>query len=501
MQSLSPLTISDLLSRGTQPLLKIELYPPDITPPFLAYNTYGSKKYGEGIYGGAWISIADLSGIGGDILKELSLSFKGSAVDSTPIAATWSIGVFDKDALFHLANPDSGFTDIFNVGQKFRLYIGIKVSGTDYWWLQMIGVIAAPLVRGGLLNFNVSGYDLTQLLIDTKLRSPDNYFGAISTFDTVANQYEYNMPLDCKGAYIAFWDGTQIYNGNDWTYDSDANQFVFNPDKTIVAGTDNLVVHYYTQQIPENVIADLLVAAGIYSNQATALDKMEFTATGKTIDRVWFNTGNSVLHSIKLICELCNYRFYFKYDGTPIFKPKPSAKAVGSEDLSLTSNQHDNYDNYEDDSELFNRIAIEGEEQAAPVWKEDAESNKLRGESFDQDSIDLVGEKTLPIKNHLFQDQSTIDAMTATLLSENKDQKKYISFDLKFSPIPLEIWDTVRIQSRLTPGSGSGGLYSQFKYGMNKKYGDNGLIVAQRGLVRDIKINRFSNTIILEEVT
>ncbi len=501
MQSIAPLSISDFMEKVTEPLLKIELYPPDTTPPFTAYNKYGSKKYGEGIYGGAWISITDLSGIGGKILKELSLSFKGSSVDSTPIAATWDLEIFDKDALFHLANPDSGFTDIFNVGQKFRLYIGIKVSGTDYYWLQSVGIMTEPRGEGSVRSVSASGYDYTQLLIDTKLRSPDNYFGSTSTFDTVEGQYEYDMPLDCKGSYIAFWDGTQIYEGNDWIYDSDENQFVFNPNKTIVDEIDNLVVNYYTQQIPENVVAKLLVSAGRYPNLATALDKMEFTATGKTIDRVWFNTGNSALHAITLICQLVNYRFRFKYDGTPIFKPKPVAKAKGSEDLSLTSNQHANYDFYQNDKELFNRITIEGEEQAAPIWKEDAESNKLRGEDSDQTSIDTFGEKTLPIKNHLFQDQSTIDAMTATLLSENKDQKKYIAFDLKFSPVPLEIWDTVRIQSRLTPGSGSGGLYSQFKYGLNKKYGDNGLIVVQRGLVMDRKINRFSNTIILEEVT
>lgn len=500
MQSIAPLSISDFLRKGIEPLIKLELFSGHFSP-FAPWDFYGSKKYSEGLYGGGWHNINELSGIDGDCLETLSLSISTGLASPKPVAATWSAMFSNKDALFFPAHPTSKYTNIFTMGRKAKLYIGIKVGGTDYFWQQLLGVMNKPEFGGQLLEVNISGFDYTQVLTDTRLKSPDNYWGADVTKSTVADQYEYNMPAACKGIYIAYWDGTPIYNGNDWTYNSDSNKFVFNPDKTIADGTNNLKVYYYTQQIPENVIADLLVTAGLYGNQAAALANMEYTATGLTIDRAWFNAGNSALHGINLICERCNYRFHFKYDGVPVFKPEPSAKANGAEDLQLTHNQIAEYDYREDDSELYNRITIEGEEKASPIWKQDAEPNRLKGSSKDQDSIDEIGEKTWPITNHLFQEQTTIDDMCDTLLAKFKVQKKYISFNLEFSPIPLEIWDTVRIQRRLTPPSGYGKKYSTFKYGDGTKYGDNGIIIIQRGLVRDIKINRFSNQITLEEVT
>lgn len=500
MQSLSPLTIADLLKKGTEPLLKIELFSGKFSP-FAGWDTYGSKKYGEGIYGGGWWDIADLPGIDGDCLVSLSLSISTGVASPRPVAATWEATVFNKDALFFPEHPTSDLRVVFTMGRIVKLYVGIKVSDVDYFWLQMIGVMSKPNFEGRLLEVNISGFDYTQVLTDTKLKSPDNFWGSNVTESTVADQYEYTMPAACKGIYIAYWDGTAIYNGNDWTYDSVNNKFVFNSDKTIIDGVDNLLIYYFTQQIPENIIADLLVTAGLYGNQASALLAMEYTATGLTIDRVWFNAGNSALHAIKLICERCNYRFYFKYEGIPVFKPKPSAKVAGSEDLQLTHNQIADYKYYEEDEELFNRIVIEGEEQASPIWKQDAEPNRLRGSASDSDSIEAIGEKTWPIINHLFQDQTTIDNMCATLLAEFMVQKKYMSFNLEFSPIPIEIWDTIRIQTRLTPPSGKGKRYGTFKYGDGTKYGNNGIVIVQRGLDRDIKIDRFSNKMILEEVT
>jgi len=116
----------------------------------------------------------------------------------------------------------------------------------------------------------------------------------------VADQAEYDLPVACNGVYIAYLDGTQIYDRDTWTYDRGNNKFVFLPSEIPAAGgTDNLIIYYYTTQDVEDVVADILVAAGLYADQAAALSDMDYEATGVTIDRVRFGSGVQALYAIK----------------------------------------------------------------------------------------------------------------------------------------------------------------------------------------------------------
>jgi hypothetical protein len=502
VQSLGALTAADILIQGAQPLLKLEVYMGYFSP-FLGWSVYNTFKYGDGTtYGGAWVDLTDLESVGGNYLESVSMSLAGASMSPAPIAASWRARIVNKDAMFHPLHPTSTYNTIFSLGRKVRISTGARIAGVDYYWKQIIGAMNRPRFSGQMFDIDIAGYDYAQVLADTKLKSPDNYWGSSATISTAAGVYTYDLPATCTGAYYAVWNSTPIYNQNDWTHDATVSphHFVFNADKTIADGTNNLVVYHFTEQVPENIVADILVTAGLYANQASALTNMHYTATGLKIERVWFGAGNSALYSIQQLCERCNYRFYFDYAGTPHFLPAPSAKAAGSEDFTLRHNQFSNFSYYEDDAEAWNRIVITGEEQASPVWQQNAQPNNLRGSASDATSINLIGEKTLDITNHLFQDQTTINSMCSTLLALYKTPKKYFTFSLEFNPLPIEVGDTGALQVRLIPSAGYGDLYHHFAYGDGTVYGAGGTVVTLRGIVRDIKVDQFRQTYKCEEV-
>ena len=182
--------------------------------------------------------------------------------------------------------------------------------------------------------------------------------------------------------------------------------------------------------------------------------------------------GESALTAIKMICERADYKFYFKYDGTPVFKPAADGAVV----FAFTEEKHiASARNYQDYSEIWNRIIIEGKKQADPVNLEETLSSELRGEAADDEeggSIDTYGERTKTIKNHLFQDQTDLDAMCASLLAKYKDPKWYADVEVPFNLVPLELGDKITWVERLSPTAR----------------------ITQAGIIRDIKISTF-NTI------
>jgi len=147
--------------------------------------------------------------------------------------------------------------------------------------------------------------------------------------------YKYEMPEACMGIHYVeldegegfkpVWPGRQKDGEEGWFYDSGNKLFYFAVGKIVEAGTDNLKIHYYTVQIPENVVADLLARAGLYSNQAEALAAMIYDSTSVLIDKVWFNSGSSALDAVRMLCERVNYRFFFNYGQRPVFKPASAA--------------------------------------------------------------------------------------------------------------------------------------------------------------------------------
>jgi len=147
--------------------------------------------------------------------------------------------------------------------------------------------------------------------------------------------WRYSMPAGCNGPYYATLDDEPIWQGDavkddgsggGWYYDENTNYFYFDEKKSVLTGTANLKVYYYTDQSLDNVTADLLVAAGYYANRAAALAAMDYTPTGLTIPRVWFESDTSALAAVKLICERADYRFWFDEAGTPCFQPNPSSE-------------------------------------------------------------------------------------------------------------------------------------------------------------------------------
>lgn len=292
----------------------------------------------------------------------------------------------------------------------------------------------------------------------------------------------YELPVASKGPYYVTLDGEPVWQGEvdeGWYYAEDAESgpdppahpariVFFDINKEVANGTDNLVIYYFTVESPENAVARILYFAGLYASEAAALAAMDYTATGVSIDQIWFKAGSKCLDAIKKLCERCDYRFFFKYDGTPVFKPKPAPETTA---FTFTNQKHITSANpYQDQNEVKNRIVIEGMKQAEPVSKDETMPPELKGEAYDQDSIDEYGERTLTIKNHLFQDQVSIDAMVVSLLAERKDPQWYAKVEIPFNPVPLEMGDKMGWKERLSPI----------------------LEITETGVIRDIKIATFN---------
>lgn len=308
----------------------------------------------------------------------------------------------------------------------------------------------------------------------------DNF--SIHTFTPYWERY-YECGASCKGPYRVILNGADVWQGEEdegWYYTPDAEPgpdppahpariVWFDNNKEVAAGSSNLVIYYFTTEALENVVADLLVTSGLYADRATALADMDYTDPAIDLDQNWFKKGKATLDAIRMICERCDYRFHFSYDAKPTFQPKPSGATV----FTFTDQKHvASLRRYEDKNEIFNRIVIEGKKQAEPVNREETVSSEFRGETSDATSIATYGERTLTIDNHLFQDQSSIDAMKASLLAEYKDPKWYVDIEVPFNPVPLELGDKISWKERLSPT----------------------VEITASGYIRDIKITKFNTT-------
>lgn len=311
---------------------------------------------------------------------------------------------------------------------------------------------------------------------------------------TSSTWHRYPMPAACTGIYYvelnegsgfqAVWPGKQ--KGEGWYYDPDTQYFYFDEDKGVDAGDANLVIYYFIAYKPEDVLADIMVKAGIYNTRANALNP----ATGMigapwprfTIPRVWFDAGSIYIDAIKKICERCNRRFYLSYDGRPAFVTPPMAVAPPT--FSFTHPRHIASPKfYQDKNEIRNRIAIEGEKRAELVGWEDNMPSELKDEMSNPASMTLYGEHTLNIRNHLFQDQASISDMCGTLLTAYEWPKWYFDFNTPYNAVPLELGDTVRINVLLdrTLPPGTRHIY-------------------RRGLIRNMNISKYDVTFKCEKV-
>ncbi|MBA7569122.1 hypothetical protein ES708_10860 [subsurface metagenome] len=275
-------------------------------------------------------------------------------------------------------SPFNTISDYYNwvkQGRRIKLYIGIKVNGTEKYYQTILGRIDRYRLgkRAGENVCTITGRDLMRTLLDYKLYSPNTYWGAIQTFNTIKDQGEYSMDDTCKGIYIAYLDSvdpyngdhlSEIYKGSEWGYLDTSNEFSFLAGNVPgFNGIDpgNLKVYYFKIQVVENVVANILLSAGIFADEEEKnnwLASDYVSATGYSIDRVWFNTGTSAFEAIRLLAEVVQRRFYFDYAGNPTFKTKASLGAevdvFKGSDIEVESIE-------EDISEVYNNIIILGE--------------------------------------------------------------------------------------------------------------------------------------------
>ena len=298
----------------------------------------------------------------------------------------------------------------------------------------------------------------------------------------------YELPEDCSGPYFVTLDGGAIWLGDPpeaygWTY-SEASRVIGFATASILADDQTLRVYYYTTQTVENVVADLMVVAGLYADRAAALADMDYTATGTTIERVWFNSGTTALGAVRMLCERVNYRFWLDHEGRPHFKPAPTAGAVAFAfgDPAQIKEAAD----YQDIDTVSNRVVIDGAKQAMFAPRDDQAMSKWTADVADEASILLYLEKTHHVENHLFQGQAVVDDMAAALLADYKDPRWYADLTLFANPVPLELGDTIYWLMELSPALAAA-LYGYATYGTGV-YGDNTVLECE-GIVRDIKLN------------
>jgi len=318
------------------------------------------------------------------------------------------------------------------------------------------------------------GAVMIELIVEEDAVDDEYWIDVISVQEfTPYDERYYELPEAAKGVHHVTLDGVDVWQGEEdegWYYERSTRRVSFDINKTVGLGTDNVDIYYYTATAPEDAVARILFKAGLYASEAAALAAMDNAVPGFDIEEVWFEIGTPFIKAIRMLCEVCDYRFYFEYDGTPVFRPKPTPDGV---DFAFTAQAHiTSARNYQDRGEIWNRVIIEGKKQADPVDVVESRPSELRDEAFNQDSIDAYGERTLTIKNHLFQHQGRLSDMCDSLLAEYKDPKWYADIKVPFNPVPLELGDKITWLERLNPDDE----------------------ITQTGMIRDIKIDTFSTT-------
>lgn len=287
-------------------------------------------------------------------------------------AVSFTITCLNTNQQYSWQAGGATYYDWLRQGRKIRIYAGIKVSGTKYYWKWITGKIdnVGFAKEAGKQVCVITGKCFMSMLIENHLKQ--EYWGLQKVFSTSDQTDEFLMPDNCTGVYRAFLDSVSPYDGSklkeikrdsDWTYDWTTNTFLLL--RGIIpyySGVNNLVTNYFTSQVVENVIADILVDSEILllHDRATWLASDFVTPTGKEIARVWFNKGTPCLTAIRLVSEVVQYRFYLDQDNNPVFKPKPiQSDAV----KSLSDREVDIISTKEDVEEVKNHIIIKGEER------------------------------------------------------------------------------------------------------------------------------------------
>ncbi len=265
----------------------------------------------------------------------------------------------------------------------------------DFHWSWIYGIIdnvtTSKSADGEMCN--ISGRDYVAYLSENYLKNL--WWGKQGKYSIIANKEKYNMPSDCKGIYkaykynIATQEYDEIVLNSEYTYDWEKNQFVFLHPNVPYQTEGSIWVWYFTSQIVENVVADLLIEAGLltHSDKQNWLTGDLVTATGKTIDRVWFESGTTYMHAIELLAERVIYRFRVNPLGQPMFTRIPvlltdTTKRLNREEY-IVRNIEERLD------ELYNHFYLVGEKRAMKKINLGVMSNGV--EDITHNSATLLG--------------------------------------------------------------------------------------------------------------
>ncbi len=246
---------------------------------------------------------------------------------------------------------------------------------SDFYWSWIHGIIDKATTRydANSETCSISGRDCIAYLSENYLKKL--WWGKNKRYSVISGKEKYDMEEDCKGIHNAFidWSGTRqnfkpMTFNSEYTYDWTTNQLVFLlPQVPGIGGSNCLWVYYYTPQKVEDVVADLLIEAGIltHSHKQAWLNSGRVTPTNLYIDRCYFNSNTTYLHAIELLSEVALYNFYIDGEGVPCFKQIPPT--LPELVVRLNSNEYMVRNMEERLDELYNHFIIQGERREMKV--------------------------------------------------------------------------------------------------------------------------------------
>jgi len=255
-------------------------------------------------------------------------------------ALSFNINLLNTGDKYSLYKKGASYYNYVKEGRKIKLYLGARITpeggeAADYQWTWVYGIIDRPTTAYSDLGetCSITGRDYIAYLSETYLKKL--WWGKNKKYNIVADQTEYDMESDCTGTYRVFLDKTgtrtefkEITLNSEYTYDWQTNKLVFLvPSVPTEDATGCLWVYYYTAQPIENLVADLLMEAGIMNASEKYLwlsNTLLCTPTGRTVQRVSFDSGTNYITAINMLTEVATiYRFFINGEGQPCFKRIP----------------------------------------------------------------------------------------------------------------------------------------------------------------------------------
>lgn len=281
---------------------------------------------------------------------------------------SWSFNITVENTGDKYSFFDTGKSnyDYIRQGRKIKLYLGIKSSDNqEYYWSWIYGIIdkASTHYDAQQEICNISGRDCIAYLSENFLRHL--WWGTNYSMNIIGEKEKYNMPSSCTGIYKAWMyrgEYIEITLNNEYTYDWEFNQFIFLHPSVPPNSQGEIKLYMFEKQKVENVVADILIEAGLLSHtqkQSWLTNPAKCIPTGQMIERVWFNSGTSYLRAIEMLAERVKYRFYVNSDGEPCFKTFPvslqkTSKRINDKEYLVKKTE-------ERIDELYNHFLVTGE--------------------------------------------------------------------------------------------------------------------------------------------